>query len=122
MKREYEEDDDEEEDEDEEIHFEDGDDEDCYEDTCVEEAYPGVRNVGLLGKGSRQIRKDKNGWKFPFRTLIPAPRVNRNNNLFLYFLDSTPLGWKFPFIFYLLYFEGFPKVVKTLSYVTRGAH
>ena len=58
MKREYEEDD-EEEDEDEEIHFEDGDEEDCYEDTCVEEAYPGVRNVGLLGKGSRQIKNKK---------------------------------------------------------------
>ena len=89
MKREYEEDD-EEEDEDEEIHFEDGDDEDCYEDTCVEEAYPGVRNIGLLGKGSRQIRKDKNGWKFPFRILIPAPSLNGNNNNSFYIFSTSP--------------------------------
>ena len=46
------EEDEEDEDDEEESHlyFDDPDEEDCYEDTCVEEAYPGVRNVGLLGK------------------------------------------------------------------------
>ena len=42
--------DDEDDEEDSHLYFDDPDEEDCYEDTCVEEAYPGVRNVGLLGK------------------------------------------------------------------------
>merc|ERR1712043_47817 len=49
LEQELEEEEDEEEDEDSQ-QFEESDEEDCYEDTCVEEAYPGVRNVGLLGK------------------------------------------------------------------------
>merc|ERR1719282_1380327 len=31
------------------------DDEDCYEDTCNEDAYPGVQNVGLIGKVARTL-------------------------------------------------------------------
>ena len=31
------------------------DEEDCYEETCSEETYPGVRNVGFLGKVARTL-------------------------------------------------------------------
>merc|ERR1719348_1372198 len=31
------------------------DDEDCYEDTCNEDAYPGVQNVGFIGKVARTL-------------------------------------------------------------------
>ena len=51
LQQELEEDEDEEEEEDEDFqHLDESEEDDCYEDTCVEEAYPGVRNVGLLGK------------------------------------------------------------------------
>ena len=50
LEHELEDDEDEEEEEDDFQQFEESEEEDCYEDTCVEEAYPGVRNVGLLGK------------------------------------------------------------------------
>ena len=53
------EDDEEDEDEDEDIYLvttgEDDEDEECYDDTCGEEMYPGVRNVGLLGKVARTL-------------------------------------------------------------------
>ena len=55
------EEDDEDEEEDEEIPGFGGadtsyeDDEDCYEDTCNEDAYPGVQNVGLIGKVARTL-------------------------------------------------------------------
>ena len=53
------EDDEEDEDEDEDNYLvttgEDDEDDECYDDTCGEEMYPGVRNVGLLGKVARTL-------------------------------------------------------------------
>ena len=49
LEQELEEDEDEDEEEDFQ-QFDESEEEDCYEDTCAEEAYPGLRNVGLLGK------------------------------------------------------------------------
>ena len=49
LEQEQEEDEDEDEEEDFQ-HYDESEEEDCYEDSCVEEAYPGLRNVGLLGK------------------------------------------------------------------------
>ena len=50
LEQELEEDEDEEEDDEDFQQIDESEEEDCYEDTCVEEAYPGIRNVGLLGK------------------------------------------------------------------------
>ena len=33
----------------------DDEDDECYDDTCGEEMYPGIRNVGFLGKVARTL-------------------------------------------------------------------
>ena len=52
-------DDDDDEDDDEDNYLvttgEDDEDDECYDDTCGEEMYPGVRNVGFLGKVARTL-------------------------------------------------------------------
>ena len=73
---------------------------------------PGPENNYLknIREAIKVCRKDE--WKFPFRNLIYSENRNiekktgkMENYTSLY--SPNPLEWKFPFIFYLFYFDGF---------------